>query len=187
MNGTVHGTALTGGSLSVNANADISGDLTAGETTINGGVTASGDVIGGGSIQCPNVAKFSPDGGQVDVKTTVQQANVNQGSLIVMHNAAGTNKPALDVTNRSTNASAIGVQVIAPVAISATGVSMFTGTTKFNGSSNFYGTASLDGNPIILGGSEATETRIRHANNRIEFLVGGTLRFYIDTTGGHNA
>lgn len=49
-------------------------------------------------------------------------------------------------------------------------------------------TVNMNGFAIILGGAGGTtETKILHANGRIEFWVSGALRYYIDTTGGHNA
>jgi len=62
-----------------------------------------------------------------------------------------------------------------------------TGDVKIIGKTVHQGTIEMGGAAISLGGSGATATAIRHANNRIEFLVGGTVRFYIDNTGGHNA
>jgi hypothetical protein len=49
------------------------------------------------------------------------------------------------------------------------------------------GDLEMNANSILLGGSGATESVIKFDNNRIEFRFGGTVRFYIDTTGGHNA
>jgi cytoskeletal protein CcmA (bactofilin family) len=178
VHGTVNGSVVQGSSLDINGNGDVSGTLSAG-TVSAGGITASGTVFGSGGIECPNAAKFTPGAGTIDVKTVAQQSVNNLATLTVKHNSAQATMPALDVQTSSPTTAAL--RATSAFALEAIGDAKITGKTT-------HGNAVyMEGHEIRLGGTGATETLARHLNNRIEFWVGGRVRFYIDTTGGHNA
>jgi hypothetical protein len=120
-------------------------------------------------------------------------------AVTINQSSTTTTNPALDVSTNAQNTQGKGLKVTAAQAIEATGDVLVTGAANFVGLTTLSGNAimtgktihqatlEMTGHDILMGGSGAGEVRTRYNNNRLEFLVGGTLRFYIDSTGGHNA
>ena len=167
----VDGTLVANG-LDVNGSADISNVLTAAVLDVNGPGDVSGDLTVHGALQRSDV--FTADDiVQITAATTMVQSAAAAASLYVKHSNAAAQQPALDAISTSGQA-----------AVRATGPTVALATS---GRTEFGGEARMNNNLLYLGGTTPTGTAIRANGSRIEFLIGGTVRFYIDSTGGHNA
>jgi len=105
--------------------------------------------------------------------SNMEQGVNTEATLFVRHNSAFAQQPALDVVSSSVQ-----------TAIRATGPTVALTTS---GRTDFGGDLRVNSNTVYLGGTTPTGTAIRANGTRIEFLIGGTVHFYIDSTGGHNA
>jgi hypothetical protein len=103
-------------------------------------------------------------GNNVDLDTTVD----------VDCNTAG---PGLDVNNASTDQNAVGIKVEGRTALEARGKSAFTDNMHL----------AADKNLCLDGTTGENYMKYDSTNAHIEFYIGGSLVFYIDENGGHNA
>lgn len=202
------GNALIGGNLTLGGNVQndlrIDGDLSVGgnvlnDLRINGDLSVAGNVQNDlrvdGEVKCAggNCQIGTSEGARLDLKTRIKQGGANDPTLHVEHTSVNSTQPVLNVAAHTMNLQSVGIKVNAATALYATGKVDIVGQTKLAGNTNITGTTTHDaavkmqGNDLNMGGSGAGEVLLRYANNRLEIFVGGTLRFYVDSTGGHNA
>ena len=182
----LRGRVLVGGNLGVSGNVDTSLTIdTAQEPQdldLNGNGDVSGDLTVHAKLERPGSLKVT---GTVAITaaTSIIQSSGDVSLSVKQDN------PVSPVTalKAETVAGGWAVEAVGANALRATGETTLDGDTTITGTTTHQDSVLMDGQPIILGGSGATESRIVHDNDPIEFMVGGQLRFYIDNTGGHNA
>jgi hypothetical protein len=182
----LHGGTLLGGgvnlhqiadinatSLDIDGSADILNDL-----EVHGNIDLNdGNLTTRGDIETLNLAA----GGNISA-----DGELRGGTLSVTDEASVGGK--LEVVGDMTdgNLSINGSSLNAKGASFSQAVSM-AGSLAVTGQTTHGNTVNMQGQHILMGGSGAGEVFMKYASNRLEIYVGGTLRFYIDSTGGHNA
>jgi hypothetical protein len=155
-------TEFSGNNVIVDHDLDVTGILTGSMNDLD--VNGNGDISGGLTVHGATL---------IQAATNVEQGVNTEATLFVRHNSAFAQQPALDVVSSSVQ-----------TAIRATGPTVALTTS---GRTDFGGDLRVNSNTVYLGGTTPTGTAIRANGTRIEFLIGGTVHFYIDSTGGHNA
>ncbi len=110
---------------------------------------------------------------QVEQAATLYSAATLNGALDINNTVdldANTTGVAMDVDNANTDPAAIAIKAEAPVALDARGL-----------------VAIASGEVLSLDGvSRQNYITYNAARSRMEFYIGGTMVFVIDSTGGHN-
>lgn len=179
------------GSLSVQQDADLQGNMQVQGTLTGQGVIAA-STLQGSSLQVNGAAAIEQTlhvGGQTTLRNHLTVEHV-QGHLPSDITATGCIRAdmvlygaKLSVSNNATIGGDLNVAgEIHGGTLNVDGTSMLSGQTALGNS------LLMNGHDLILGGTGPSPTKIRYGANpeRIEFVIAGTVRFVIDKTGGHN-
>lgn len=124
-------------------------------------------------------------------KATEREVEILTPASIITHEKQSTgllvkceennNAPLVQILSHEGNPNSVGLRTAGATALIAEGNAVITGETEHAAD------VKMQGNRLFMGGSGAQETIIQYENGRLNFLIGGQIRFYIDETGGHNA
>lgn len=194
------------GELDCEGNADIAGNtalhgtLTVGTTQANANTTLNGNLALTGAVTSNLTVGTTQQARNLDVKggLSVGGSGTVMGDFDVRNKLKVTSfvQCALDLTCDN-DVSVVG-------ALTVNGGATFQSDTQVEGKLNVAGSTSIDNN-FSVNGVTTLQQRSYHEDgvaltaqgqsftgmikgtNRLELFVDGTLRFYVDNTGGHNA
>jgi hypothetical protein len=174
----VHG-GLTVGTQQQSSNSTLHGNLTVnGDTTANGSISVQNNLDMNGDLNVTNRFKVT-DAITCDANTSCTgdfnvDGETNLNNDVTMGSAQS---PILANVNGDTN---ISGKLSVDGATSLNSELEAQDVARFNERSHHL-------NGVALTAPGTSFTGMIKQNSRIEFFLDGTLRFYIDSTGGHNA
>ncbi|MBK6765025.1 MAG: hypothetical protein IPG71_01585 [bacterium] len=180
-NATINGTLTTANAevtdTLTTANAEVNGTLTTDNATVNGILTAdsllAGDLTVNGAVEVPNKFKIS------DAIECQVDAHFGADAYV-------SGKTNLDNDLAVAGRAALNEDVDVGGKFTASGATSLNGELEVQQQSQFHArTHHLNGVGLTAPGTSFTG--IISQNNRLEMFVGGAMRFYVDSTGGHNA